>query len=70
MEPILASVVFPTKQSALSILAFELLAAIAGYDHRGYKLAPELAKVREVVRDQIPRLDIDRYTAADHQKAR
>jgi histidine ammonia-lyase len=52
------------------ILAFELLAAVEGCDHRGYQLSSELEAVRKVVRDEIPRMNMDRYLAPDLQKAR
>ena len=52
------------------ILAFELLAAVEGCDHRGFQLGSELEAVRKVVRSQISRMNIDRYIAPDLQKAR
>ena len=52
------------------ILAFELLAAVEGCDHRGYHLGSELEAVRKVVRDEVPRMNMDRYLAPDLQKAR
>jgi histidine ammonia-lyase len=52
------------------ILAFELLAAIEGCDHRGYRLGSALEAVRNVVRNEIARMNVDRYIAPDLQKAR
>ena len=47
------------------ILAFELLAAVKGCDHRGLQLGPELEAVRNMVRSQISRMNIDRYISPD-----
>lgn len=52
------------------ILTFELLAALEGCDHRGYQLGPELEAVRKRVRDEIPRMSMDRHIAPDLQRAR
>ena len=52
------------------ILTFELLAAVEGCDHRGYQLGPELEAVRKAVREDVPRMNMDRYIAPDLNKAR
>ena len=52
------------------ILAFELLAAVEGCDHRGFTLSPALEPVRAAVRDSIPRMNFDRYFAPDHATSR
>lgn len=53
-----------------AIVAFELLAAVEGCDHRGYALGTALQRVHDEVRSRVPRLNYDRYTAPDHVQAR
>ena len=52
------------------ILAFELLAAVEGCDHRGLSLGSDLETVRSKVRAVVPRMNYDRHVAPDHEKAR
>jgi histidine ammonia-lyase len=52
-----------------AILAIELLAAAQGCDFHTLPSSPILERVRQKVRQKIPRLEEDRYFAPDIQAA-
>jgi histidine ammonia-lyase len=52
------------------ILASELLAATEASDHRGLALGSALDAVHDIVREVIPRMNVDRFFAPAHKEAR
>ncbi len=52
-------------ENTLSVLAFELMAAVQGVDLRGGKISPLNKIVYDIVRSKVPFLDKDRELRID-----
>lgn len=52
-------------ENTISVLAFELMAAVQGVDLRGGKISPLNKEVYDLVRDVVPFLDEDREVRVD-----
>ncbi|WP_244834981.1 histidine ammonia-lyase [Clostridium sp. BJN0001] len=55
-------------ENALSVLAFELMAAVQGVDLRGGEISPINKSVYDLVREEVPTLDKDREIRLDITK--
>jgi histidine ammonia-lyase len=65
-----ASRLQPMAQNAIAVIAIELLAAAQGCDfHAPLTSSPALERVRALLREEVPRLENDRYLYPDLQKS-